>query len=94
MVSLILGQYDKSKLVFQGHVTFGVAGKKFEIIKAIPQIAVSPFLTLPPGHDNAIWIMPVLVCTVEYMPREGSDAMYQPVLKAIRNDKLPQECTV
>ena len=94
MVSLVLGQYDKSKLVFQGHVTFGVAGKKFEIIKAIPKTEASPFPTPPPGHDRAIWIMPVLVCTVQYMPREGSDAMYQPVLKAIRDDKLPQECTI
>ena len=42
------------------------------------------------GND-AVWIEPTLVCTVEYMPNDKG-SLRQPVLKGIREDKLTNEC--
>jgi bifunctional non-homologous end joining protein LigD len=43
------------------------------------------------GNEVAVWIEPTLVATVEYMPNDRG-ALRQPVLKGIREDKLPNEC--
>ncbi|MCR1954223.1 DNA ligase [Clostridioides mangenotii] len=89
-VSLIIGKYKKDVLVYKGHVTLGVSLKKLNQYKY--DVIVKPDLGgVPDGHENAIWITPNLVCTVEYMPNE-KDLLRQPVLKSIREDKSPYEC--
>lgn len=89
-VSLIIGKYKKDVLVYKGHVTLGVSLKKLNQYKY--DIIDKPDLGgVPDGHENAIWITPNLVCTVEYMPNE-KDLLRQPVLKSIREDKSPYEC--
>jgi ATP-dependent DNA ligase len=92
MVSLVLGQYDEDSLIYRGHVTLGVSLRilnqyKYKIID------YSPFGYVPEGNENAIWIEPGLVCTVESMPTE-KDSFRQPVFKGIRDDKVPKECTI
>ncbi|MBU5306266.1 DNA ligase [Clostridioides mangenotii] len=89
-VSLIIGKYKKDALVYKGHVTLGVSLKKLNQYKY--DVIDKPDLGgVPDGHENAIWITPNLVCTVEYMPNE-KDLLRQPVLKSIREDKSPYEC--
>ncbi len=88
MTSIILGQYRDDQLVFKGHVTLGV--KKSELRKA-RQITTSPFVNIPDGNENAIWICPQLVCTVQWMPRQNK-GMNQAVLKCFRGDKTAREC--
>lgn len=89
-VSLIIGKYKKDVLVYKGHVTLGVSLKKLNQYKY--DVIDKPDLGgVPDGHENAIWITPNLVCTVEYMPNE-KDLLRQPVLKSIREDKSPYEC--
>lgn len=89
-VSLIIGKYKKDVLVYKGHVTLGVSLKKLNQNKY--DVIDKPDLGgVPDGHENAIWITPNLVCTVEYMPNE-KDLLRQPVLKSIREDKSPYEC--
>lgn len=89
-VSLIIGKYKKNVLVYKGHVTLGVSLKKLNQYKY--DVIDKPDLGgVPDGHENAIWITPNLVCTVEYMPNE-KDLLRQPVLKSIREDKSPYEC--
>lgn len=90
VTSIILGQYHGDELIYKGHVTFGV---KYGDLKKLPHMDHSPFSALPPGNDNAIWIKPELVCTVQYMPND-KDTLRQPVFKGFRDDKEPYECQV
>lgn len=92
MVSFVLGKYDKNELIFTGHITLGAS------IRALQKynyqiIDKCPFNIIPQNHENAIWIKPDLVCTVEYMPND-KDYLRQPVFKGIREDKTPYECTI
>lgn len=94
ITSIVLGQYSGSELVYKGHVTLGLSTADFKRIKETPGIKNPLFKSLPSGNENAVWIQPELVCTVKYMMKTASGSMRQPVLKGLRNDKLPEECTV
>lgn len=92
MTSFVIGQYRGTELVYEGHITLGASLRKLNQYKyAVAE--QSPFEKVPPGNDNAVWLVPELVCTVEYMPDE-SIARRQATLKSIRDDKLPIECQV
>ena len=72
MTSIVLGQYDKEGVLrYKSHVTLGVGGKPFQRILEQPR-AIHPSFEAPPGHGNedAVWLAPTLVCTVEFMDRE------------------------
>ena len=87
MYSLVLGQYDSGELVYKGHVTLGVSGPEFARIRRLQPAAAAP-LDYPSGHgnDQAIWLPPVLVCTVRYMELLANGSMRQPVFKGLRED--------
>lgn len=91
MTSLVLGQYREGRLVYQGHVTLGVGGDSFHKIRALPTTA-APSFAIPPGNENAVWVEPTLVCTVQYMMKTETGGLRQPVFKGLRLDKTPQEC--
>lgn len=92
MVSLVLGQYAGDDLVYKGHVTLGVSGTNLQRVMALPRVKAHDFIDLPPGNELAVWIKPVLVGIVQYMPR--GEVKSQPVFKGLRDDKLAKECTV
>lgn len=92
MVSLVLGQYAGHDLVYKGHVTLGVSGANLQRVMALPKAKAHDFVDLPPGNELAVWVKPVLVGIVQYMPR--GDVKSQPVFKGLRDDKLPEECVV
>lgn len=92
--SLILGQYIDSTLIYKGHVTLGVSGDSFNIIKSIRKIDAPSFLEIPSGNQGAVWIEPVLVCTVKYMAKTKGGGLRQPIFKGLRDDKDPKECIV
>lgn len=85
MVSLVLGQYDGNQLVYKGHVTLGVGGEDFELIRSKKSAASPPF-EVPSGNEEAIWILPELVCTVKFMDYNANGGMRQPVFKGLRFD--------
>lgn len=91
MISIVLGQYDDSQLVYKGHVTLGVGGENFKKIKSVKGIPESYF-QVPEGNEDAIWIMPELVCVVQFMDYTAGGGMRQPVFKGLRPDKRPEEC--
>ncbi|WMJ22656.1 RNA ligase family protein [Paludicola sp. MB14-C6] len=91
MTSIVLGQYKNDELVYKGHVTLGV--RKSDLIKKGKAIESSPFSTIPQGNEEAIWLEPNLVCTVQWMPRQNK-GMNQSVFKGFRDDKTPKECIV
>jgi ATP-dependent DNA ligase len=90
ITSIILGQYEGNELIYKGHVTFGV---KYGDLKKLETTDIPPFPSIPPGNENAIWLKPSLVCTVQYMPNDKG-TLRQPVFKGFREDKLPSECRI
>lgn len=91
MNSIILGQYRANELIYKGHVTLGVGGEPFRKIQALDKIACH-FSEIPKGNENAVWVIPKLVCTVKYMMKTESGGLRQPVFKGLREDKAPEEC--
>lgn len=91
MNSIILGKYSNDKLTYKGHVTLGVSSKTFQYISQLPQIA-HPFFDIPKGNEDAIWVIPEVVCTVKFMERTASGGMRQPTFKGLRFDKAPEDC--
>lgn len=89
VVSLVLGQYKKSDLIYKGHVTLGKSHNDYKIISSIER--AQPLFKPLKGDDNAIWIKPKLVCIVQWMPRKNG-ALNQPVYKGLRDDKEPKDC--
>ena len=87
MTSLVLGQYSGDSMVYKGHVTLGVGGESFRRIRSLDQTGHPPF-TVPDGNESAVWIEPVLVCTVRYMMKTASGGMRQPVFKGLREDSM------
>lgn len=89
MTSLVLAKYNaNNSLIITNHVTLGVSLSKLKQYGI--KYSNCPFLEIPKGHENAVWIEPV-VCTIEYMPSEKG-GLRQAVLKGIRDDKLSEEC--
>jgi len=92
VVSLVLGQYDKARLICRGHVTLGVSVN--EIIQIMKlKCDQNPFSDIPKGNEKVQWVQPKLVCTVEYMTGAGNGGLRQPVFKGIRNVKVALECS-
>lgn len=89
-ISLVLGQYKDKQLIYKGHVTMGVSRKTVQSMR--DYISGScPFKEIPKGNDNAVWLQPEFVCTVQWMPRKN-EGLNQPVFKGFRTDKAPEEC--
>lgn len=91
---LILGQYDKEKLVSAGKIY--LAQKKLEQAYIL-KFAKTNSLKKPLFNDiqeKVFWIKPKLVCTVSYLLRTKTGNMRQPFFKAIREDKNPKNCKI
>ncbi|NNU78236.1 RNA ligase family protein [Clostridium estertheticum] len=94
VISIVLGQYLNKELVYKGHVTLGLSTEDFQLIKATPQLSTQPFNELPSGNENAVWLVPKLVCIVKFMMKTANGGLRQPVFKGIREDKSPKDCTI
>ena len=91
VTSLVLGQYHAGEIVYKGHVTLGVSSEGMQRIEQCGKLP-APSCPVPAGNENAVWVRPVLVCTVKYMELTSSGSMRQPVFKGIREDKRPEDC--
>ncbi len=89
-LSIILGQYRDSDLIYKGHVSSGVSKVDHNRVLQTHK-SVCPFSVVPAGSESAVWIRPDLVCTVQWMPRQNR-ALNQAVFKGLRDDKTPIEC--
>lgn len=91
MISIVLGKYnDRGQLVYKGHVTLGVGGSNFARVQECERSGPL-FDPIPKGNENAIWLKPELVCTVEFMEYTSSGGMRQPVFKGLRLDIKPED---
>lgn len=94
--SLILGVYDKGKLVYSGRVGTGFSIKqRLELQKKLDRISQSslPFAVKPkdPGLRDAHWAKPQLVAEVEFTEWTADGSVRHPSFQGLREDKKPAE---
>jgi bifunctional non-homologous end joining protein LigD len=94
--SLILGVYDKGKLIYSGRVGTGFSIKqRLEIQKKLDRISQStmPFAVKPkdPGLRDAHWAKPLLVAEVEFTEWTADGSIRHPSFQGLREDKKPTE---
>lgn len=87
--SIILGKYHNGAYLYKGHVTLGVTKAAISQLK---ESATMPFTAIPAGagNENAVWVYPDQVCTVEYMPNT-KNSLRQAVFKGFRTDMVPED---
>ena len=94
--SLILGVYDKGKLIYCGRVGTGFSiRQRLELQKKLDRLSQStmPFVTIPkdPGLREAHWAKPQLVGEVEFMEWTADGLIRHPSFQGLREDKKPRE---
>ena len=94
--SLILGVYDKGKLVYCGRVGTGFSIKlRVELQKKLDRISqpTMSFAAKPkdPGLRDARWAKPQLVAEVEFMEWTADGLIRHSSFQGLREDKKPTE---
>lgn len=94
--SLILGVYDKGKLVYAGRAGTGFSiQQRVAIQKKLDQIAQSssPFAVKPkdPGLKRAVWAKPKLVGEVAFTEWTDEGSIRHPSFQGLREDKKATE---
>jgi bifunctional non-homologous end joining protein LigD len=94
--ALILGVYEKSKLVYSGRVGTGFTEKlRVELQKQLDKIArkTSPLAVVPkePGLRLAHWTEPKLIAEVAFAEWTDDGAIRHPSFQGLREDKNPKE---
>ncbi|HEV7744411.1 MAG TPA: non-homologous end-joining DNA ligase [Pyrinomonadaceae bacterium] len=94
--SLILGVYEKGKLVYCGRVGTGFSIKlRVELQKKLDRISQSTrsFAAKPkdPGLRDARWAKPQLVAEVEFMEWTADGIIRHSSFQGLREDKKPEE---
>ena len=94
--SLILGVYEKGKLVYSGRVGTGFSIKqRLELQKKLDRISqpAMSFATKPkdPGLREAHWAKPQLVGEVEFTEWTADGSIRHPSFQGLREDKKASE---
>jgi DNA ligase D-like protein (predicted ligase) len=95
--SLILGVYDKGKLIHIGQVGTGFDEKTMSgIYQRLLRIKSykRTFDEMPELKRKAVWCRPEMVVRVGYQEWTKDKHLRVPVFKGIRDDKNPEECTI
>ncbi|MEO5572708.1 MAG: DNA ligase D [Bacteroidia bacterium] len=105
--SLLLGVFEKGKLIYTGKVGTGFNDKQQkELLKQFKKYIIksAPFTELPdinkpsrfrpnPPHAKAIWMKPELVCEVSFTEMTTDGIMRHPSFEALRIDKKAKDIT-
>jgi bifunctional non-homologous end joining protein LigD len=94
--SLVLGVYDKGKLIYAGRAGTGFSTKlRVELKKMIDRLArpTKPFAEIPrdPGLRRAVWAEPKLVGEVAFAEWTNENIIRHPSFQGLREDKNPKE---
>ena len=94
--SLILGVYDKGKLIYCGRVGTGFSIKqRVDLQKKLDRLSQTamPLASIPkdPGLRAAHWAKPQLVGEVEFMEWTADGVIRHPSFQGLREDKKPSE---
>ncbi len=92
--ALVLGIYEKGRLVYIGHAGGGFDGESLKALhsKMKPLIVKdSPIEPAPKTNEKATWVKPKLVCEVKFQEWTREGTMRQPIFLGMRPDKKPTE---
>ena len=94
--SLVLGVYEKGKLIYAGRVGTGFSNKlRAELKKTLDRLArpTKPFAEIPRDPDlrRAIWTEPKLVGEVEFSEWTHDNVIRHPSFQGMREDKKATE---
>src|SRR5579871_808540 len=93
--SLVLGLYDKGKLVHAGQVGTGFNQKSLhEIYTRLEPLIVTrnPFSGPVKMPRGVTWVKPELVCEIKFLEFTPDGLLRAPVFLGLRTDKRPEEC--
>ena len=92
--ALIVGYYQKGRLIYAGHVGTGFTTKVLETLtKRLKQLERKscPFATTPPKSPaKAHWVDPKLVCEVRFTEWTDESYLRHPAFMGLREDKDPK----
>ncbi|HXQ74292.1 MAG TPA: non-homologous end-joining DNA ligase [Pyrinomonadaceae bacterium] len=94
--SLVLGVYEKGKLIYAGRVGTGFSNKlRVELKKTLDRLArpTKPFAEIPKDPDlrRAVWIEPKLVGEVAFAEWTHENIIRHPSFQGMREDKKATE---
>ena len=92
--ALVLGVYEKNKLIYVGHSGSGFTEQSLETVykKMKPLItSTSPFDKKPKTNMPCTWVKPVLVCEVKFSEWTKDNILRQPIFMGLREDKKAKE---
>jgi DNA ligase D-like protein (predicted ligase)/DNA ligase D-like protein (predicted 3'-phosphoesterase) len=92
--ALILGLYQKGKLVFVGKVGTGFSQNDLETLIQTFHALETP--QMPPeanASETTRWLKPELVCEVAYQALTRENRLRMPRFKGLRFDKKPEDCS-
>jgi len=94
--SLILGVYEKGKLIYSGRAGTGFTIKqRLELQKKLDKLsqAAMPFSVKPkdPGLRDAHWARPLLVAEVAFTEWTADNVIRHPSFQGLREDKKPAD---
>jgi bifunctional non-homologous end joining protein LigD len=92
--ALVLGVYERGKLVYIGHTGGGFNEKNLGIIyDKLRKLKtnISPFSTKFKTNAPVTWVLPKLVCEIKFEEWTGDGHMRQPIFLGMRPDKDPKE---
>lgn len=94
--SLILGVYDKGKLVYAGRAGTGFSNQmRVDLKKMLDRIVRKdrPFAVIPndPGLRRAVWTEPKLIGEVAFSEWTDEGIIRHPSFQGLREDKKPHE---
>jgi len=94
--SLVLGFYDKGKLIYAGRAGTGFSNAlRVELKKVLDRIAIKerPFEQIPkdPGLRRAVWAEPKLVGEVAFTEWTDEGVIRHPSFQGLRQDKKPRD---
>ena len=93
--SLLIGHYDRGRLIYAGSVGTGWSIQLGRSIMAALQCIsreTSPFIAVPrPDAKDAKWAEPKLVAEVEFTTWTRDGRVRHPSFKGMREDKAPRE---
>ena len=91
--ALLLGVYERKKLVYVGHVGSGFNEKELNKLMALlrpRQVAGSPFDAAPPDtNDTPHWVRPELVAEVKFTEWTDDNRLRHPTYLGLRDDVTP-----
>jgi bifunctional non-homologous end joining protein LigD len=93
--ALILGVYEKGKLVWAGNVGTGFnQALMADIYKRLQPLKVAkcPITPKPKIAGDVTWVRPELVCTVKYLEWTRDGKLRAPVFVGLRTDIDPKDC--